>query len=415
MQLTNDGFDTIVRRLQGYKKKNLLVLDNLQNAEDFEKVKPLNVNFDILITTRAKLNSDNIINLETLNDEDAKELFLGIYNTDENIDDVLKYLDNHPLFIKLMAYSLKEEYIELEELKDDIKKRNISKIDSENDKTFKEHLQNTFNKQFTSEARDELKELLKVLALFPAIEIDFEILKKILDDKKLKAKLQKLVSRGWLTKKENSYKLHQIIKTFMLEEYFVEYEEVTYILDNIGDYIDPTDLVLIASQLSEYIPIIDSLLSLFEDKEDEHIAKILDSNTFLYYSLGEYKNSLEMQEKSFEIRKKLYGDESELTALNYSLLGVLYKEQGKYEKEELLYAKALNIYEKVLGEEHPHTANSYNNLAVLYFNTNRFEEAYSYMKKAVEIRSKVLPQNHPDLQGSKKDLETITNKLEGTS
>jgi len=54
-------------------------------------------------------------------------------------------------------------------------------------------------------------------------------------------------------------------------------------------------------------------------------------------------------------------------------------------------------------------------LALLYLNTNRFKETYSYMKKAVEIWSRVLPQNHPDLQSSKKNLETITNKLEETS
>ena len=113
-QLTEkDTLDTIIKKLQGFTPKNLMVLDNLQSNEDFNKVKALNTNFDLLITTRAKFDSPNILNLETLNDADAKELFLDIYKTNENIGSILKYLDNHPLFITLTAYSLNEEYIDL--------------------------------------------------------------------------------------------------------------------------------------------------------------------------------------------------------------------------------------------------------------------------------------------------------------
>jgi len=95
--------------------------------------------------------------------------------------------------------------------------------------------------------------------------------------------------------------------------------------------------------------------------------------------------------------------------------GVKSWQDGKYPKALSAFKQALSIRKKVLGEEHLDTAISYKILALFYFKTNRFKEAYSYMKKAVEIQSRVLPQNHPDLQGSKKDLETITNKLEGTS
>jgi len=86
-----DNFDSILRRLQEFPSRNLLLLDNLEHREDFEKLKPLNTNFDLLITTRLKdIDTKHQLNLETLNDEDAKELFLSIYNEDENIDDILK-------------------------------------------------------------------------------------------------------------------------------------------------------------------------------------------------------------------------------------------------------------------------------------------------------------------------------------
>lgn len=177
--LENDvTLDSVILRLQKLPQRNLLLLDNLENIEDFEKIKALNTNFDLLITTRKDIDKQNQLNIDTLNPSDAKELFLKIYNKDENIEDILVYLDNHPLFITLTTKSLDKKYITLEELRENIKNNTISKIDSKDDKTFQEHLQNTFDRQFKSESKDELKELLQILAIFPSIEISFEILQK---------------------------------------------------------------------------------------------------------------------------------------------------------------------------------------------------------------------------------------------
>ncbi len=402
-----DNFDTIMRRLQAFEPKNLLVLDNLLNDDDFKKIKPLNVNFDILITTRAKLESNNIINLETLNDTDAKKLFLSIYDTSEDIQKVLNYLDNHPLFINLTAYSLKEEYIKLDELIANINNGKVTDIDSKDEKTFKQHLNDTFDKQFKDETNEELKQLLQTLSLFPATEISFEMLRQMLKDKKLKVKLQKLVNRGWLSKKDDSYKLHQIIKTFMIEEHPLEYLDITYILENIGTFIDPTDSSLIANHYNDYNPIIDSLLYLFEKQQDEAIAMILDSNTYLYYSLGEYQNALDMQEKSCNIREKLYGDKSELTAKNYNLLGAIYKEKAIYDQALPLYKKAIKINENILGENHPDTASNYSNLAVIYQNMGKYNDALPLIQKALQISKNILGENHPFTATSYNNLAEV--------
>ncbi len=283
-QLTEkDTLDTIIKKLQGFTPKNLMVLDNLQSNEDFNKVKALNTNFDLLITTRAKFDSPNILNLETLNSNDAKELFLSIYNKDEQIDDILKYLDNHPLFITLTAYSLNEEYIDLAELRADIASGKVTEIDSKDDKTFQEHLHDTFDRQFKNEQNNELKEILQILALLPAIEIEFEMLKQIIADKKLKVKLQKLVARGWLNKKDNSYKLHQIIKTFILTSYPAEYEDITFILENIGKCINPDNGILKTLQLNEKLAKETCNQIVIELFEKCNLIEEQHANQFTYY------------------------------------------------------------------------------------------------------------------------------------
>ncbi|WP_121627922.1 tetratricopeptide repeat protein [Poseidonibacter antarcticus] len=407
-------FDTVIQVLQSLPKKNLLLLDNLENKQDFEKIKALNINFDLLITTRiTDIDIKNQLNLDTLNDEDAKELFLSIYDKDDDIEDILDYLDNHPLFINLTAKSLSKEYITLEELRENIKNQTISKIDSKDDKTFKEHLESTYNKQFKSVDNPELKELLQLLAFFPSIEISFEILEKCLCLDKLKVKLQKLVERGWLSKKDNTYKLHQIIKTFILNEYKLDYENITFILKNILEYINLDDSTLIANRLNGYIPIIESFLNTFRTKEDEYICGILDSITFLLYSLAQYDKSLYYQNKSLKIRIKLFGEKSEFTARSQNLLSTIYQAMGKLPKALDYQEKALTLRKEVLGKKHLDLARSYNNISAIYKVMGKLPKALEYQEKALTLlktltlEKEILGENHPDLAISYNNISTI--------
>jgi tetratricopeptide (TPR) repeat protein len=410
--LENDvTLDSVILRLQKLPQRNLLLLDNLENIEDFEKIKALNTNFDLLITTRKDIDSKNQLNLDTLNPKDAKELFLNIYNQDENIEDILAYLDNHPLFITLTAKSLDNKYITLDELRENIKNNTISKIDSKDDKTFREHLQNTFDRQFESESKDELKELLQILAIFPSIEISFEILQKSIGLEKLRVNLQKLVERGWLTNKEDSYKLHQIIRTFILSEYKIEYEKVTFIFENITKYINPDDSTLIVNRLNGYIPIIESFLELFKDKDDDFICGILDSITYLFYSLAQYKKAFEYQNEALKFRIKNHGKNSEFTAKSNHLLSIIYKVMGDLENAFEYQEKALIIREEKLGENHCDTAASYNQLASLYKLVNKNKEALQLYEKILKIFEEILGENHFDTISSYNNISEFYREI----
>ena len=398
-----DSFDDIIKRLQEFKGKNLLLVDNLEKREDFEKLKLLNSNFDLLITTRLNdLDSKNQLDLTTLNDEDAKELFLSIYNKDEEIKDILDYLDNHPLFINLTTKSLDLKYISLEELREDIKNNTISKIDSKDDQTFQEHLHARFNKQFENVQNKELKSLLQILAIFPSVEIDFEVYKKLLDINQVQ--LQKLVHRGWLSEKDDKYKLHQIIKTYILNEHNKKYDELIYIFDNLSSYIDPYDSTIIASQLNHYIPIIDSFLILFKNKKDNHIAKLFDSLTYLYYSMAKYNDAMNMQNKSLKIREDIFPKENEFILKSYNLKAIIYTNQNKQKEAENLFKIALKISEEVLGLNHRDSAATYNNLGLLYKNQNKQKKAEDLFKTALKISEKVLGLNHHDTAVSYNNL-----------
>ena len=401
-----DNFEGIIKRLQEYPEKNLFLIDNLEKREDFKKIKVLNKNFDLLITTRLKdIDVNNQLELNTLLPKDAKKLFLKIFDEDENIEDILIYLDNHPLFINLMAKSLQRKYLSLDELRSNIKNNSISKINSKDSLTFKEHLHNTFNKQFENEHDNKLKTLLQKLAIFPSIEIKFEIFNKLL--KVEKVQLQFLVDRGWLSQKDDEYKLHQIIRTFILEEHPLESLHLTQIFNTVAKFIDPNDSVLIANLLYNYIPIIESFLNLFEKKQDIYITGLYDSLTYLYFSLGQYDKSLEVQNESFFLKKILFTEKSENIANSFNLKAIIYREQGEYEKALPLYEKALKIREDIFGLEHPDTATSYNNLAIFYSGQGEYEKALLLYEKSLKIRENVLGLENFDTVTSYNNLASV--------
>lgn len=391
----NDNLDSIIKKLQGLKTKNLLLIDNLQNREDFEKIKALNSNFHLLITTRrSDLESRYSLNLEVLSDEDARALFVSYYPTEENIDDILNYLDNHSLFIYLTAKTLASDYLTLEELRENIKSGQIGKIEAHDEKSFGIHLEQRFKRQFEEEQNPDLKLLLQQLSTFPSIEIEEEKLLLCLTDANTKKNLAKLVQRGWLTKKETSYKLHQIIKTFIWDNYSLEYNKILTVFSSITSFIDPDNDILIANYELIFIPILESLISIYSKNKDNYIAKALDSLSVLYYSSGNYSKSLEIQIRSKKIREDLYGDHSIEIAINYNLIGVLYKTLGEYQKSLFSYQKSLEIREKLLGENHFHTLQCYNNLAVTYDDLNNQKESLYLYEKVLDILINSYGENH---------------------
>jgi hypothetical protein len=329
LELDKDStIDTVIKRLQNISGKNLFILDNLESKEDFEKLKLLNHNFDLLITTRLKnIDEINQINLDVLNDTDAIDLFKLNYNIDEEIGDIVKeYLGNHPLFIKLTAKSLRNGFITLEELK----KKQLKDIDIDDEKTFQEHLEDNFNRQYESLKKEDLKELLLMLSLFPSLEIDISVFEKCFDDENIKSKLIKLEKNGWLDKKENSFKLHQIIKEYLKGQEELDYEKVKLIFKRVSNFINPDDSTVNANSLISYIPIIESFLNDYEKYEDEYIIGLNDSLTFLYYSLAKFEKALDILNRMLELREKLFEKEENEYCKGLNFKAVIFRELGKY-------------------------------------------------------------------------------------
>jgi tetratricopeptide (TPR) repeat protein len=100
---------------------------------------------------------------------------------------------------------------------------------------------------------------------------------------------------------------------------------------------------------------------------EEHslVADTLNNLGGIYWSRGQFEETLPFWERALAIRELVLGKEHPYTAISLNNMAQLYREQGEYEKALPLYERALAILNQRLGEQHPTTrivANGYQKL-----------------------------------------------------
>ncbi len=131
----DDLFSESMTKLHSLKGNKLLVIDDLKDIanqqEEIDTIVTLkNSGFKILFTSRESEENIPEYFLDIMSPEDAEELFLKYYPTDEisKVEKILKYLDYHTLFIEMTAKVLKNKSkLTLQDLNDkfEIKRENV--------------------------------------------------------------------------------------------------------------------------------------------------------------------------------------------------------------------------------------------------------------------------------------------------
>ena len=109
----DDLFAEIMNKLQNLEGKKLLIIDDVKEMDNqLDEMNTLmtlkNSGFQILFTSRETKEYIPQYFLDIMSIEDARELFLKHYPTDEmdKVDKILEYLDYHTLFIEMTAKTL---------------------------------------------------------------------------------------------------------------------------------------------------------------------------------------------------------------------------------------------------------------------------------------------------------------------
>lgn len=423
LNLTSKNIDNLfneaLNKLQNLEGNKLLVIDNLYNVKnqknDINNIISLrNSGFKILFTSREDIENIKSYQIDTMAPNDAKKLFLKWYqlksdsNDSYKIDKILKYLDYHPLFIELTAKTLsaKKNSLSLDKIIEKFKNGNFIKIKKDKTESFKKFLCNLFKND--SILKDEkILLFLKQLSTLPSIGISFEDLQNILrykDQEEFEEYLIELVKNGWLIKYENTYKFHQILKEFILEEYPPEFQEieeiVKYFFELTKDSADSKVAILMIKNLI-YLNSLHQVLKRFYN-----IFII----TIFYMNMGSIFRILSIYDKAllygrialirmYHFEKYLFkvvniDEETFNTILAwkaniYNNLSQTYYILGLYKKVYILDNKALSIREKLFGSNSIYTIQCYNNLAQLYFSSGNIIDAKKLFVKAIKLINNV--------------------------
>ncbi len=410
-------FNETIVKLRNLEGKKLLVIDNIQATNDNQKairtINSLSDNgFTLLFTSRQKIETIPQYRLDIMNQKDARELFTQHFETDEldKVDKILVYLDNHTLFIELFAKTIGSNGYSLDEIIAQFESGELAKIEyidemEGDEKTINHNLTKLFNLQGLQGGG--YIELLQKIAVLPSIEIDEERLIEMVETKR--GKLNFLVVRGWLIEGTKSYKLHQIIKEYLLANHTPTYPTLQTMVEHFTARIAKSANIQTAIDVREDLSYFESVAISMERLRiaNETVANLDERLGNIYRSLGEYSKALLWLEQSLAIREKVLGLEHPDTATSYNNIGAVYQAQGEYSEALRYYQKALAIREKALGLEHPDTATSYNNIGEVYRSIGEYNEALGYHQKALAIREKVLGLEHPDTAQSYNNIGLV--------
>lgn len=392
---------------------NLIIFDNIQSSEELEFIKDFISNFKVLITTRIDFNKIKSLSLGALTYENSKKLFMEYHKTNENIDNILKYLDYHTLFIELTAKTLTySSILNISSLEKKFEAGNFKTVyyNYEN-LSFHDYLNELFEINGLTNAESFL---LRQLALFPSTEISFDELINILDinEDNLDNRLHNLVKTGWIIKKNNKFKLHQIIKEFLFANYKMSIKEAENIVINMSKLLEVKDFYKLNhnDKTYSYLPYCESVSKYFGLVSAElldltsKIAVLLDERGNFSDSLKYYKCILEKL-KEFDINDEL------ILFQYYNNLSIvyMYKEENDNALDSAFLAiEALKKLEqdKVISEY----GKIYNNLALIYINIFKYENAYSKIKESIVFKE-TSNDNKIELSIAYTNLSLICNNL----
>jgi len=104
-----------------------------------------------------------------------------------------------------------------------------------------------------------------------------------------------------------------------------------------------------------------------------------------YIDLGMYPQAQREIERAVDLRRRVAGEDHNLTLESQSSLSNVLQLEGKYEPAETLYIRILNTRRRLLGESHRDILSTMNALASVYRQESKYKEARSLLNRAMKI------------------------------
>lgn len=147
-----------------------------------------------------------------------------------------------------------------------------------------------------------------------------------------------------------------------------------------------------------------------QEEYKPELAKYYNSLGIAYSSKFDFQKALESHFLSVELKKEVWGDQSNEVAKSYNNIGVIYREMGELEKALDYYTKSLNIKIEKVGKDDPGVAATYNNMAILYQDLGDLDQSIDLLLKSLAIERAIFGEKSYALVDKYGVLATVYKK-----
>ena len=379
-------FQQIMNALRRLNGRNLLVIDNagadLEQKEIREQL-PLPPDWQVLVTSRSKLNGFEQMLLDRLSPGYAAEVFRKYYTGDcpaDSISEILREVDYHTLTVELLAKTLENHLgsLTVDGLLDKLRRRQLADVDlqrrislnhSPEETEIYLHLLATFD---CAGLDSEERLLLARLAALPpgsAYSVSqledwglrrFTAEQTEKGNRTLQEALLRLDRKGWITRSpKNTFSLHRMIQQaalYQLQPGIAEIGVLVEVFTQKMDFDTSTDF----TRLFQWIPYARQILAALPENNHDHadVGKLRNNLGVVYRNLGQYDKARDLLEAALESAVKNFGPEHPNVAVRQNNLAYVLKNLGEKEAAVQLMQKAYALRLKLLGPEHPYTKSS---------------------------------------------------------
>jgi tetratricopeptide (TPR) repeat protein len=433
----------------------LLIIDN---ADDFEMLTkredddtgslrlidylPTSRNGSIIFTSRDRnaagnLTSNNIIDVDEMDQREAKEVFLKTskkphLGEDADIPRLLKLLAHLPLaIVQAAAYISKDgclisEYIELYEESEmdtiDLLGQDFGDEYRDRYTDMKNPVATTWFVSFRQICQKD-RLAAEYLSFMACLHYE-NIPKSLLPAEKSKIKARNAIGTlkgySFITERERDkfFDLHRLVhlatRNWMREEKEISSWHISFWADKALERLaelmpagDPEERPTWIAYLPHAQCVLDS--TDLSGKRMIEKATLLDSVGCCLQTNGQYKQALQRHKKALEIREKLLGQEGPDTLTSMDEVALALSCLGEYAKAEEMSRRALALTEKVLGKDDKDTMTSMSKLASLLVRMGKYEEARLAHQEVLERRQEILGKKHRDTLTSMTHLASALN------
>jgi tetratricopeptide (TPR) repeat protein len=426
-------FMAVMNALRKLEGNNLLVIDNAGPEMEQPAIReqlPIPPHWQVLLTSRRRLNGYEAAPLDRLKPEHAAALFRQHYTgacTDAELEALLQELDYHTLSLELIAKTLQEhlgslsllemtEKLRRRQLADHELQRRIAINHSKEETEVYAHLLVTFQCAGLDEAERLL--LARMAALPPAgayAATDMEEWFRIdPDDRKtLHETLSRLERKGWLSRSPTQrFSLHRMIQQAVMYQLKPGMAELDALVETFTQKLD-FDVSTNYTLLFIWIPYAEQVLAILPEAErgQENVSRLMNSLGSVVEETGQYERARDLLEAALDSDLKNFGAEHPNVAVSQSNLANVYSDLGQYERARDLLEAALESAMKNFGAEHPTVAVSQSNLANVYSDLGQYERARDLLEAALDSDLKNFGAEHPRVAVRQSNLANVYRNL----